>query len=579
MKILSIKINNILSIEGAELNFNSSGLTLVEGWNFDTDRGNGAGKTAIFNALSFCIYDKLPRKITMSALLRRGAKNGYVECSVDINGDTWIVKRSRPKGVTFTKNGNIQTISQQEWESKLRLTYNQFLMSMYTAQSTDLQSSRFLFTNDADKKSFLLQLLNLDVFEECKKQTNISISNLEKEIATINSNINSTQSKVQAYSESLIDEDSLLEMSNKLATGVSSAKTELIELSNIPRPDLSKYLSIEEDINKKAILIASLRIKRQQASDAFKRVKDQIREYDSGVKCGECGASLDTEEAQAKHIDHQVLLKNEASKIKNQIDQFDSMLLKEKDIKDLQHKLNIKKNKESQDYENARKRISELQLYVSSCELKTNDIGSKLKSNSQLKTKILDLQKIESSLKGDLELKNQKLSVLNVVRSIYMPTGAQAYVLDSIVDFFNECVSKYIELLWPIASYTLLSYKESGKGDVSAKFSEKLTMGGQEISVGSLSGGEMKALSLCVDFAILDVLESQFGINLNPIILDEPYDGLDSIGRELVTDLLSTLSSNRQIIVIDHASEIKTMFSSTIRVEKRNGVSSVKEEV
>jgi hypothetical protein len=100
---------------------------------------------------------------------------------------------------------------------------------MYTAQSTDLQSSRFLFTNDADKKSFLLQLLNLDVFEECKKQTNISISNLEKEIATINSNINSTQSKVQAYSESLIDEDSLLEMSNKLATGVSSAKTELIE--------------------------------------------------------------------------------------------------------------------------------------------------------------------------------------------------------------------------------------------------------------------------------------------------------------------------------------------------------------
>jgi DNA repair exonuclease SbcCD ATPase subunit len=140
-------------------------------------------------------------------------------------------------------------------------------------------------------------------------------------------------------------------------------------------------------------------------------------------------------------------------------------------------------------------------------------------------------------------------------------------------------VSKYIELLWPIASYTLLSYKESGKGDVSAKFSEKLTMGGQEISVGSLSGGEMKALSLCVDFAILDVLESQFGINLNPIILDEPYDGLDSIGRELVTDLLSTLSSNRQIIVIDHASEIKTMFSSTIRVEKRNGVSSVKEEV
>ena len=101
---------------------------------------------------------------------------------------------------------------------------------------------------------------------------------------------------------------------------------------------------------------------------------------------------------------------------------------------------------------------------------------------------------------------------------------------------------------------------------------------GKSTSIGSLSGGELRALSLATDFAIVDVLSSKFSLDLNPIILDEPFNGLDSAGKEMVIELLETISNEKEIWVVDHASEAKSLFNRTIRVEKRNGISKILDE-
>ena len=124
-------------------------------------------------------------------------------------------------------------------------------------------------------------------------------------------------------------------------------------------------------------------------------------------------------------------------------------------------------------------------------------------------------------------------------------------------------------------SYQLNSFKETAKGDIVAKFSETLIKSSEAVSVGSLSGGEEKGLSLCVDFALLEVLETQFGMSLNPIILDEPFDGLDAAGREIVIDLLVQLAKNRQIFVVDHSSITQSSFEKVIRVELHNNISNI----
>jgi len=576
VKIKEIEIENILSIEKAKLTIQDSGLVLVEGWNHDANRANGAGKTAIFNCLSFALYDKLPRKITASEILRRGTRNGSVRVVVQCGNDTYTVIRSRPKGVVFY-HGEVRTeIGQEEWEAKLRLNYDQFLMSMYCSQYTGVTTTpRFLLTPDTDKKRFLLQLLGLNVFSEAKRATEIKINEFTDTISDFKTKCNVLESKIDVYSESLIDPQVYNHHIQLALAELQEFNDEVNQLSTTAKPDLSALAKIESDINAKQLEFASARAKRSMLHSNYRNLELELHEYDPDVKCNECGATKDNNDARTAHVIHQAAVKHKLSAVKKEIDDCDSSLAKEESVKNLAIKLKERKQNETRSYEKANKRILELRNAINN---KTKDLSGlrlKLEQDSELHSKIKVLAEARAQHLDSIKENTANLELYKTIANLYSPTGAQAYILDSVIDFFNDAVDKHIELLWPNASYTLTSYKENVKGDITAKFSEILTMDGKEVSVGSLSGGELKALSLCVDFSILDILETQFGIALNPIILDEPFEGLDAAGREIVVELLEKLAQTRQIFVVDHASEAKAMFSNIIRVEKRSGVSCI----
>lgn len=575
MRILSIEIQDILSIQKASLLFEDTGLVLIEGWNYDTQRANGAGKTAIFNCLSFALYDKLPRKITASEIVRRGCKTGLVKCSILCGDDTWTVERTRPKGVKFLKNNIEQNISQEEFESFIRLTYQQFLLTIYTPQANSGSLTRFLNSPDTLKKEFLLQLLNLDQFSDIKKKVDELVKQQQASIDILMNKLSTARARIETYEESLIDVDSISNNIRDLQQSMQPLNGEILNLADIQKPDLSKYYKIEEDIKNKQLHIVQSKTKRTLLHDKYRELMSSIVDFNSSDTCLECGSKLDVSNARELHSEHQKKIIDKANSVKIEIDSIDIAVLKEKEISDLANKLRDKKQLESSSYQDAQIRLNELNSIIRAKKLQIEALQSKLDNNSTILLKINNLQQSIEQYNNDMLNYRQFLSVYKTLSSIYSPTGAQAYVLDSVVDSFNEVIQKYIDLLASNMTYTLNSFKENAKGDVVAKFSETLTKNGIEISVGSLSGGEEKGLSLCVDFALLEVLETQFGMTLNPIILDEPFDGLDITGKEIVIDLLENLAHNRQIFIIDHSSEAKSMFSKVIKVNLRNHISSI----
>jgi len=576
MRVLSIEIQDILSIQNATLSFEDNGLVLVEGWNYDTQRANGAGKTAVFNGLAFALYDKLPRKITASEILRRGCKSGFARASVSVGEDVWSVQRSRPKGVKFFKNDVEQDITQNEFESFIRLTYQQFLLTIYTPQANSGWLVRFLSSPDTSKKEFLLQLLNLDQFSGAKKAADEIIKQRQAAVDVETNKITTARARIETYEESLVDVAALTKSIQELQDSLAPVNQEIIELSSVAKPDLSKYLSVEENVRTKTSEIAQAKAKRSIFADQFRTVEFSMNQpiKDTSV-CGECGTVLKKGEDQAAHAMKHTKLKDQRADLLAKMEETDVVIAKEQSIADLSRKLREKKQQESADYQAAQLRISELNSFARTKQLQIENANLKLKNSAELSSKIETLQaSVDTSL---LIIANNKreLELYKTLSAVYSPTGAQAYVLDSVVDSFNEVIQKYIDIMSPNMSYVLNSFKENAKGDVVAKFSETLTKGGTEVSVGSLSGGEEKGLSLCVDFALLEVLETQFGMTLNPIILDEPFDGLDAAGREIVVDLLENLARNRQIFVVDHASESKAMFTKSMRIELRNEISTI----
>ena len=583
MRLLSVDIENFLSIEKAHVDFDDSGLLLLEGWNFDVDRANGAGKTAILNAISFGLYDKVPRKISASELLRRGAKKGSVVVRLELNGEIYGVQRSRPKGVVFTHEvdgaSQVLTLTQDEWEAKLHLSYNQFITAAYCSQANSGSTSRFLLLNDTDKKQFLLQLLNLDEFSSCKKQCDELIASKQTELSACRQRISELQMKIDAYRESVIDEaECSLALAQKESTRQVFFKA-LEEAQKIPKPDVTKYLKLEEDVSAKRVEFVRLNAKREMLFGQWQQLGRKLKPFNAASSCPTCGSAVDDSHARAMHDAEIERITQERQNLKNSIDEIDTALLGESQINELHVKLKERKKKESAEFEQARVTCAELTAKISTLDSSILDLNKKLKNNAQLVEKINLLRGQQDVLTAtSLEI-TAEIELQKTVAAIYSPTGAQAYILDSTVTLFNEKMLTYVEMLWPNLTYELQSYKENVKGEVTAKFSESIIMDGKPISLGSLSGGELKALSICADMALLGVLEQQFGLHVSPIIFDEAFDGLDASGKEFALELIRGMSNDRQVVVIDHASEMRASFDRILKVEKRNGISTITPQV
>lgn len=585
MKIQHILIKDILSIHRARFDVKETGLTLIDGWNHDDDSANGAGKTSIFNALSFCLYNKIPRKITVSEVLRKGAKRGHVTAVVEKDGDIWEITRGRPKLFNVKKNGQDVDISQDELESSLGISYLQFLISMYSAQT---DSSKLINLNDTQKKDFFLQLLDLSVFSNMKKEADVVIKSLKFEMSELEKELVGVVSAIKASKEMFTDLDPL----NKKIQEYDELDllNQYDHLKSIPAPDLSKYDSLSAKIVEKRRTIDMARFE----ADALKKELEISNEtliacekyipvLPNAVTCPHCsqgfglhrGSEVTEEDMRKDHEIKTQEVRDNNNRLKAKVAELPDFTEQYSKLDQISTGIRDKKNKEYADYNSAIAGLTEVSDKLASLKHDKCVLEMAVMRNSDIEGRIAESKASIDIIKRKYSEKKEDLQVYEEISQMVSPTGAPAYIMDSIIEAFNDKMAGFVSLIWPRAIYRLQAHKENKAGDIKAKFSENLVIDGEARSIGGLSGGEQKCLSLAMDFAVIEILQSVFGTKLNPIIMDEPFDSLDSSNKERVIELLEKLSVDRNIIVIDHASEAKSMFSDIIKIEKRNGISEI----
>ena len=586
MLVKKIIIENILSIEKATVEFDHNGLILLEGYNHDNDRSNGSGKTAIFNAMSFAIYDKLPRKITKTEIKRFGTKKASAYCEISVNNDVYSVKRCRPSGVEYFKNNEKIDVQQDEFEKKIGLTYDQFLITMYTAQGE--YDKRFLSLNDKGKKDFILELMKLDKFTSYFKRCKDLVKDMDNGNNVLDAELRGLKYNVDTLKESMEDENGINEIISSNNSQIKKLLTHAGELSKIRRPDVGKYEEIREKARRERERIGGFKAEKSRlTSDLITLDRSKKNQnFTSNNECPNCNKPLfNINGSLVKHDDVKKIeeerdifnakVDEDIQATREKINSLDVKILKENDIDKLLTVVGNQQTKDTQEYSDAIIAITDANNSVKLFQNSNETLQFKLDNNSKLKTRLADILGKASNLSTKIKSNNEEKLLIGAVGNIFATTGAPAHIMEDFVANFNDMIQGNIETIWSNASYSLQTKKVNSDKKVTAKFSESLIINGKEISIGSLSGGERRSLSLAADFAILDILKRQFGMNISPIILDEPFDGLDSVGRETVIELLKGLSKDREIWVIDHASEAKTLFSKIVKIEKKNGISSL----
>lgn len=580
MRITDAEIQNILSIGKIKFQFSDTGLVLVDGWNEDDNTANGAGKSGFLNAIAFGIYGKVPRKITATEILRRGAKQGFSRITIDKNGDEWVVERHRPNKVTYLKNGAEQVITQEEFESKIGMTYTQFLITMYAAQS---EGCKLISLNDIAKKDFFLQLMNLEKFAASKKEVDSQIKRVKAEIQGHETEMQKASSNIDIWKEQLIDSE---DWNTRFQSyDYSDLESKQNELRKITRPNLSRYHELESKVQDKLQKNSNRIAQRDglvmQLKEAERQLANANTSVSHDIECPGCKAQLCLSGQGASTLESVMERQREAyrqaeekiASLKEQLIEYSGLQEEKQQILDVQTQLKAKMRQESDAYDKASKQIIDLERAITERKMQQERLKDIANRAERASSKITILKDTIANCHQMIQSNKKELELLETVAALLSPTGAPAYIMDSVVDVFNDKMSEYVNMIWPNATYSIQTFKETKAGEVRAKFSEQLVIGGQKTSVGSLSGGEFRCMSLAMDFAVVDVLESMFSMRVNPIMLDEPFEGLDASNRERVVELLEKIATNRQVMVIDHASEAKAMFSDVVKIVKRNGVS------
>lgn len=150
------------------------------------------------------------------------------------------------------------------------------------------------------------------------------------------------------------------------------------------------------------------------------------------------------------------------------------------------------------------------------------------------------------------------------------------YLLEVFEDTLIEIGERATDLVnnIPNMSAATIEYrgeKENKKGTIKKEICPYITLDGETVSLKTLSGGERCSADLAIDFAVEEVIEVRSGVGASWKILDEPFDGLDAVCKEQCLELISHLSRNKKVFIVDHSSETKEIFS-TVTTVVRDGL-------
>lgn len=274
--IKSIKAHNFLSWENLEFEV-TTGVTLIDGFNEDDQTSEGSGKSAVLNALSWCIYGKLPKDAKIDEVIKSGEKS----CSVTVElSDGKSINRSRKPNDLFLsydgekKRGKDAKETQTQIENYVGMSFDTFCQTVYFAQNFN---KKFITANQEEKGKILSEIQNLGVFDRARKEAHNKLKVSEDRINSIKVELAELRAKQTIHQNNIENIKNIKKhLEEAKLTEISKKKLEIEELD----------LKLKNSISQKETLSNTLKqypvegSKEQSLRDALEKAKIEISKLD-----------------------------------------------------------------------------------------------------------------------------------------------------------------------------------------------------------------------------------------------------------------------------------------------------------
>jgi len=537
MKINSIKIENFLSIKSMVINFDDySGITRVIGENKDTTpvSSNGAGKSALIEAISFGLFGKTLRKTSERSIINKYT-SGKCRVTLTINENVVIERTKKAPKLIFTVGGKNYTqesiqATQRYLEHTLNTNFQVFMASVVFGQQNSMS---FLTATPEEKRAIMQSFLNTnDLFLYRKKIKSLKTKYLAKKKLNTTLQIEATQKR------------------EKLVVKMEKLKKLKIEANDILSSDKVKYIdkfSISELQEKERAYHETeleFRSKEHELYEVEKKVnslKVEISEFKS-ESCEFCGEEPSIQSA------HRIKLKTDLDAA------YSHRTFLRKTIKHLKRDLDAQY----------------VPINVQDFEL----IETYKSLDKELKIHRSNKRQLTRSINGyskNIVVTQKEYDLMRFWEHAFSEQGIVKCLIKNILTFFNERVSFYLSVL--STNQLQISFDEL--------LQDTLFMDGEEIFFESLSGGEKKRVSLSVMLSLNDILFLSGKEKSNVVFFDEVADSLDPPGVEGLFELMQGLSADKTLFVITHNEYLSSLlenYAEDLTITKSNNLTTVKKK-
>jgi len=595
----SLQINNFLTIGAVELTF-EQGMILVKGENLDNSltRSNGAGKSNLFAAISWCIFGSTPKGKTADEVINyKAEKDCSVILSFVLDNVTYRIERYR-KHKKF-KN-NIRIFINDEDKSQHTTKASQTLIDSIIRIEQDMFNSiiileqglknRFSQLKDTARRETIQNIRNNAIWEKARELNKKELDVARSELSSIESSINSTQHLITSKKQSgreITEKISSLQSSlsssgssetiSTLESGLETINTEeqqLQEKIQNLRNSIPAFDTQLEQINTELIgLKESYHSKNSRYTIVSSRIDNPI------TRCNSCHSVL----SQATE-EELVSLKSERDRLYNELSDLTASGTKKKD------ELEVIKGKKNAIYSELQNEEQALRSLNQRRMTNLNELqrfrGYEASIRSQISLLEEQLQNIGRDIQAFVEqsvhlsenFKEKELIIQDRLQldKIFSPKGIQAYLLNKDIEFLNSRLIIYSEYLF--SSETIFFDSGINEDSEVSKLNIKLihNQNGRISDYTDHSGGEQRRVDLAIQLSLRDLVLSVSSVNTNLLVLDEVFEGIDSEGIIHVLEMLrNIIGLTYSTFVITHNEIAYEYFNGEISLLRENDVTTL----
>lgn len=571
-----------------------AGQVIVLGNNEDTTAAdsNGAGKTTVFKALSWCLFGRTIDGLTTN-VRHIGDKKAIVSITFVV-ADTWYrVTRSRTPST-----GKLQLFERVdgEYEDKSRrssrdtqiaiedligLDWDAFRCTVLFGQGDHRRFAAPTLT-DAARKAVLSVILRLGVYDAAKKyagelrKSHVGSADtckreadkLDREIADIRAKRAGVVGRLDTLKEVRDDGASRLRvLEEKLATAKGLFET-------LSASVLKKATEVDEadrdhrEVDALCKKVDDLRSKRSSANGKACRAADALA---TEGPCSECGKPREYDRgAHSDAEDRQEITQRKANEARDLLEAY----AKEEDearahLADCERDLRVTKRKrdaEKTKRDSLKERVTESTASLASAGKEISTCEGKIDEHDA------EIKKLEDRVQSHLDEEKTHRENATVAKwwiNGFGAKGIPAYAIEQSLPILNKHANRHLAALTDGDIVIRWSpTTEGSKGTVKEELSMSITVEGVEGPASS--GGQYKKIELATEVALGDMMSDREGSATNLIVFDEVFDGLDREGRSRVLDWLGTLPQESQYVV-SHRSDVADDFETVLLVTKNGG--------